>query len=78
MFNYLILFFVCFLGQVEAACTIACVVLKNSSLQSLLHEKEGFKYTDVLNLLHANDKVILTLPFCTSYQSYNNNYYKLY
>ncbi|XP_077304819.1 ankyrin and armadillo repeat-containing protein [Lithobates pipiens] len=65
--------------KVEAACTIACVVLKNSSLQSLLHEKEGFKYTDVLNLLHANDKdICLRAGHALALFAYNNTLQQFY
>ncbi|XP_078536495.1 ankyrin and armadillo repeat-containing protein isoform X2 [Lissotriton helveticus] len=44
--------------KVEVACTLACIVLRNTSLQNCLQGKEGFKYSDVLELLHAPDKDI--------------------
>lgn len=44
--------------QVEVAFSLACIVLRNKLLQKELQESEGFKYADVLFLLHAQDKVI--------------------
>ncbi|XP_018428916.1 PREDICTED: ankyrin and armadillo repeat-containing protein [Nanorana parkeri] len=59
--------------KVEAACTIACVVLQHSSLQCLLHEREGFKYTDVLNLLYESDKdICLRAGHALALFAYNN------
>ena len=40
------------------AFSLACLVLRNDVLQNVLQEKEGFKYADVLYLLHSQDKVI--------------------
>jgi hypothetical protein len=40
------------------AFSLACIVLGNETLQNELQETEGFKYSDVLYLLHSTDKVI--------------------
>lgn len=40
------------------AFSLACIVLRNDVLQKELQENEGFKYADVLYLLHSQDKVI--------------------
>lgn len=40
------------------AFSLACIVLRNDLLQNELQENEGFKYADVLYLLHSQDKVI--------------------
>lgn len=40
------------------AFSLACIVLGNDLLQNELQENEGFKYADVLYLLHSQDKVI--------------------
>ncbi|KAM5152418.1 ankyrin and armadillo repeat-containing protein [Mantella aurantiaca] len=65
--------------KVEAACTIACVVLKNSNLQNLLHEKEGFKYTDVVDLLHACDKdICLRAGHALALFAFNNTLQQFY
>lgn len=40
------------------AFSLACIVLRNNLLQNELQENEGFKYADVLYLLHSQDKVI--------------------
>ncbi|OCT63921.1 ankyrin and armadillo repeat-containing protein [Xenopus laevis] len=44
--------------KAEVACTLACIVLRNSNLQAFLQEMEDFKYSDILDLLYASDKVI--------------------
>ncbi|CAK6448076.1 unnamed protein product [Pipistrellus nathusii] len=44
--------------KVEVAFSLACIVLRNKLLQKELKESEGFKYADVLFLLHAQDKDI--------------------
>ncbi|KAI5281304.1 Ankyrin And Armadillo Repeat-Containing Protein [Manis pentadactyla] len=44
--------------KVEVAFSLACIVLGNDLLQNELQEKEGFKYADVLYLLHLQDKNI--------------------
>uniref|UniRef100_G1PPT3 Ankyrin and armadillo repeat containing n=1 Tax=Myotis lucifugus TaxID=59463 RepID=G1PPT3_MYOLU len=44
--------------KVEVAFSLACIVLRNKLLQKELQENEGFKYADVLFLLHAQDKDI--------------------
>lgn len=40
------------------AFSLACIVLRNNLLHKELQENEGFKYDDVLYLLHSQDKVI--------------------
>nr|XP_036870982.1 ankyrin and armadillo repeat-containing protein [Manis javanica] len=44
--------------KVEVAFSLACIVLGNDLLQNELQENEGFKYADVLYLLHSQDKDI--------------------
>ncbi|XP_066202317.1 ankyrin and armadillo repeat-containing protein [Saccopteryx leptura] len=44
--------------KVEVAVSLACIVLCNNALQKELQENEGFKYADVLSLLHSQDKDI--------------------
>ncbi|XP_037018877.2 ankyrin and armadillo repeat-containing protein isoform X2 [Artibeus jamaicensis] len=44
--------------KVEVAFSLACLVLRNDELQNVLQENEGFKYADVLHLLHSQDKDI--------------------
>ncbi|XP_016070083.1 PREDICTED: ankyrin and armadillo repeat-containing protein [Miniopterus natalensis] len=44
--------------KVEVAFSLACIVLRNNVLQNELQENEGFKYADVLYLLHSQDKDI--------------------
>ncbi|KAF7245037.1 Ankyrin and armadillo repeat-containing protein [Varanus komodoensis] len=59
--------------RVEVAFSLACIVLRNSSLQSVLQEKEGFNYSDVLELLHAPDKdICLRAGYAIALFGYNN------
>ncbi|XP_007425384.1 ankyrin and armadillo repeat-containing protein [Python bivittatus] len=59
--------------KVEVAFSLACIVLKNSNLQTILQEKEGFCYSDVLNLLYAPDKDIrLRAGYAIAIFAYNN------
>ncbi|XP_039700164.1 ankyrin and armadillo repeat-containing protein isoform X4 [Pteropus medius] len=44
--------------KVEVAFSLACIVLRNNLLHKELQENEGFKYDDVLYLLHSQDKDI--------------------
>ncbi|XP_031749764.1 ankyrin and armadillo repeat-containing protein isoform X2 [Xenopus tropicalis] len=44
--------------KAEVACTLACIVLRNSNLQDSLKEMEDVKYSDILDLLYASDKAI--------------------
>ncbi|KAL7991565.1 hypothetical protein Chor_015821, partial [Crotalus horridus] len=58
---------------VEVAFSLACIVLKNSSLQTVLQEKEGFCYLDVLKLFYAPDKDIrLRAGYAIAIFAYNN------
>ncbi|KAG8124825.1 hypothetical protein E2320_020195 [Naja naja] len=58
---------------VEVAFSLACIVLKNSNLQSVLQEKEGFGYLDVLKLFYAPDKDIrLRAGYAIAIFAYNN------
>ncbi|XP_010635143.1 ankyrin and armadillo repeat-containing protein isoform X3 [Fukomys damarensis] len=45
--------------KVEVAFSLACIVLRNDALQKELQDKQGFKYSDVLYLLHSTDKIIV-------------------
>ncbi|TFK13595.1 Peflin [Platysternon megacephalum] len=47
--------------KVEVAYSLACIVLRNSNLQTVLQEEEGFDYSDVLELLNAPDKLLASL-----------------
>ncbi|XP_039178035.1 ankyrin and armadillo repeat-containing protein isoform X4 [Crotalus tigris] len=59
--------------KVEVAFSLACIVLKNSSLQTVLQEKEGFCYLDVLKLFYAPDKDIrLRAGYAIAIFAYNN------
>ncbi|XP_026523682.1 ankyrin and armadillo repeat-containing protein [Notechis scutatus] len=59
--------------MVEVAFSLACIVLKNSNLQSVLQEKEGFRYLDVLKLFYASDKDIrLRAGYAIAIFAYNN------
>ncbi|KYO33714.1 ankyrin and armadillo repeat-containing protein isoform B [Alligator mississippiensis] len=59
--------------KVEVAYSLACIVLKNSKLQAVLQEKEGFSYTDVLELLYAPDKdICLRAGYALALFAYNN------
>ncbi|KAJ6665216.1 hypothetical protein lerEdw1_004265 [Lerista edwardsae] len=59
--------------KVEVAVSLACIVLKNSTLQNVLQEKEGFSYSDVLALLYSSDKDIrLRAGYAISLFAYNN------
>nr|XP_060636465.1 ankyrin and armadillo repeat-containing protein [Anolis sagrei ordinatus] len=59
--------------KVEVAFSLACIVLKNSTLQNVLQEKEGFNYTDVLKLLYAQDKdICLRAGHAIAFFAYNN------
>ncbi|XP_034285200.1 ankyrin and armadillo repeat-containing protein isoform X2 [Pantherophis guttatus] len=59
--------------KVEVAFSLACIVLKNSALQTVLQDKEGFCYLDVLKLFHAPDKEIrLRAGYAIAVFAYNN------
>ncbi|XP_062819682.1 ankyrin and armadillo repeat-containing protein isoform X3 [Anolis carolinensis] len=59
--------------KVEVAFSLACIVLKNSTLQNVLQEKEGFNYTYVLKLLYAPDKdICLRAGHAIAFFAYNN------
>ncbi|XP_066493266.1 ankyrin and armadillo repeat-containing protein [Tiliqua scincoides] len=59
--------------KVEVAVSLACIVLKNCTLQNVLQEKEGFCYSDVLGLLYASDKDIsLRTGYAIALFAYNN------
>ncbi|KAG8432789.1 hypothetical protein GDO86_017145, partial [Hymenochirus boettgeri] len=59
--------------KVEVACTLACIVLKNSHLQALLKGLEVFHYAEVLALLHAPDKdICLRAGYALALFAYNN------
>uniref|UniRef100_G3WG25 Ankyrin and armadillo repeat containing n=1 Tax=Sarcophilus harrisii TaxID=9305 RepID=G3WG25_SARHA len=61
--------------KVEVACALACIVLKNDKLQDILQEKEGFKYDDVLYLLHSPDKdICLRAGYAITLFAFNNRY----
>ncbi|KAJ7345541.1 hypothetical protein JRQ81_001491 [Phrynocephalus forsythii] len=59
--------------KVEVAFSLACIVLKNSNLQNVLQEKEGFTYSYVLGLLYAPDKdICLRAGYAIALFAYNN------
>ncbi|XP_043927926.1 ankyrin and armadillo repeat-containing protein-like [Protopterus annectens] len=59
--------------KVEAACTLGCIVLGNTSLQVALKEKEDFSYTDVLELLQSsNQSICLQAGYALALFAYNN------
>ncbi|XP_058888158.1 ankyrin and armadillo repeat-containing protein [Acipenser ruthenus] len=59
--------------KVAVAETLACIVLRNTELQTVLMDTEGFSYTDVLELLQAQDKDICLLAgYALSLFAYNN------
>uniref|UniRef100_M3YLR7 Ankyrin and armadillo repeat containing n=1 Tax=Mustela putorius furo TaxID=9669 RepID=M3YLR7_MUSPF len=59
--------------KVEVAFTLACIVLRNDLLQKELHENEGFRYADVLQLLHSPDKdICLRAGYALSLFAFNN------
>ncbi|XP_025035644.2 ankyrin and armadillo repeat-containing protein isoform X3 [Pelodiscus sinensis] len=59
--------------KVEVAYSLACIVLRNSKLQTVLQEEEGFDYRDVLELLNAPDKDIrLRAGYALALFAYNN------
>nr|XP_020849203.1 ankyrin and armadillo repeat-containing protein isoform X3 [Phascolarctos cinereus] len=61
--------------KVEVACALACIVLKNDKLQDILQEEEGFKYDDVLYLLHSPDKdICLRAGYAIALFAFNNRY----
>uniref|UniRef100_A0A5F8GIZ3 Ankyrin and armadillo repeat containing n=1 Tax=Monodelphis domestica TaxID=13616 RepID=A0A5F8GIZ3_MONDO len=61
--------------KVEVACALACIVLKNNKLQDILQEKEGFRYDDVLYLLHSPEKEIcLRAGYAITLFAFNNCY----
>ncbi|EHA98558.1 Ankyrin and armadillo repeat-containing protein [Heterocephalus glaber] len=51
--------------KVEAAFFLACIVLGNDELQKELQDNEGFKYSDILYLLHSTDKIIVLAKVIT-------------
>uniref|UniRef100_A0A674IDF7 Ankyrin and armadillo repeat containing n=1 Tax=Terrapene triunguis TaxID=2587831 RepID=A0A674IDF7_9SAUR len=59
--------------KVEVAYSLACIVLRNSNLQAVLQEEEGFDYSDVLELLNAPDKdICLRAGYALALFAYNN------
>ncbi|XP_047576508.1 ankyrin and armadillo repeat-containing protein isoform X1 [Lutra lutra] len=59
--------------KVEVAFTLACIVLRNDLLQNELQENEGFRYADVLELLHSPDKdICLRAGYALSLFAFNN------
>ncbi|XP_073162244.1 ankyrin and armadillo repeat-containing protein isoform X3 [Lepidochelys kempii] len=59
--------------KVEVAYSLACIVLRNSNLQTVLQEEEGFVYSDVLELLNAPDKdICLRAGYALALFAYNN------
>ncbi|XP_021105887.1 ankyrin and armadillo repeat-containing protein [Heterocephalus glaber] len=59
--------------KVEAAFFLACIVLGNDELQKELQDNEGFKYSDILYLLHSTDKVCTACSCALGYLTYNAN-----
>ncbi|KAM8934165.1 ankyrin and armadillo repeat-containing protein [Pelodytes ibericus] len=65
--------------KVEVAWALACIVLRNTRLQAHLLENEGFKFTDVLDLLYASDKTIcLRAGHALALFAYNNTLHQFY
>ncbi|XP_048201059.1 ankyrin and armadillo repeat-containing protein [Perognathus longimembris pacificus] len=61
--------------KVEVAFSLACIVLGNASLQNELQQSEGFKYSDVLDLLHSSDKEIcLRAGYALTLFAFNNRF----
>uniref|UniRef100_A0A8C0WKP3 Ankyrin and armadillo repeat-containing protein n=1 Tax=Castor canadensis TaxID=51338 RepID=A0A8C0WKP3_CASCN len=61
--------------KVEVAFSLACIVLGNETLQNELQETEGFKYSDVLYLLHSTDKEIcLRAGYALTLFAFNNRF----
>ncbi|KAM6178388.1 ankyrin and armadillo repeat-containing protein [Rhynchocyon petersi] len=61
--------------KVEVAFSLACIVLRNNVLQNELQEVEGFKYDDVLHLLHSPDKDIrLRAGYALTLFAFNNRF----
>nr|KAF6449585.1 ankyrin and armadillo repeat containing [Molossus molossus] len=61
--------------KVEVAFSLACIVLRNKVLQYELQEKEGFKYADVLYLLHSQDKdICLRAGYALTLFAFNDCY----
>ncbi|NXG27708.1 ANKAR protein, partial [Dromaius novaehollandiae] len=59
--------------KAEVAYSLACIVLRNSKLQEVLQEEEGFVYSDVLKLLHApNKNICLRAAYALALFAYNN------
>ncbi|KAM9664755.1 ankyrin and armadillo repeat-containing protein isoform 2-T2 [Trichechus inunguis] len=61
--------------KVEVAFSLACIVLRNDLLQNELQEAEGFKYDDVLYLLHSPDKdICLRAGYALTLFAFNNRF----
>nr|XP_051705309.1 ankyrin and armadillo repeat-containing protein isoform X2 [Oryctolagus cuniculus] len=61
--------------KVEVAFSLACIVLRNEVLQNELLDNEGFKYSDVLHLLHSTDKdICLRAGYALSLFAFNNRF----
>ncbi|KAM9248462.1 ankyrin and armadillo repeat-containing protein [Dugong dugon] len=61
--------------KVEVAFSLACIVLRNDLLQNELQETEGFKYDDVLYLLHSPDKdICLRAGYALTLFAFNNRF----
>ncbi|KAM6175241.1 ankyrin and armadillo repeat-containing protein isoform 2-T2 [Erethizon dorsatum] len=61
--------------KVEVAFSLACIVLRNDELQKELQENEGFKYSDVLCLLHSRDKdICLRAAYALTLFAFNNRF----
>ncbi|XP_063788986.1 ankyrin and armadillo repeat-containing protein isoform X2 [Pseudophryne corroboree] len=64
--------------KVEVGCTLACIVLRNASLQDRLH-LEGFTYPDVLDLLYDSDQdMCLRAGYALALFAYNNTLQQFY
>ncbi|XP_053554580.1 ankyrin and armadillo repeat-containing protein [Bombina bombina] len=65
--------------KVEVVCTLACIGLRNSNVQSLLQEKEHFKFTDIFDLLYSSDKDIsLRAGYALTLFAFNNTIQQFY
>ncbi|XP_060033567.1 ankyrin and armadillo repeat-containing protein isoform X1 [Erinaceus europaeus] len=61
--------------KVEVAFSLACIVLRNDQLQFELQKSEGFEYSDVLNLLHSQEKDIrLRAGYALTLFAFNNRF----
>ncbi|XP_069589954.1 ankyrin and armadillo repeat-containing protein [Ranitomeya imitator] len=64
--------------KVEVACTLACIVLRNTTLQCQLYN-DGFTFTDVIGLLYSSDKdICLKAGYALALFAYNNTLQQFY